>query len=162
MVPEALNDLTAEERHRVYKMMRLNVVLYADGLAEVTGAFGGLLDSSGMISVKTESTSSSTVTSRTSPRCGSGITHHKEMTDERLKALAQKRELGYAALGVMESYLESRDFFVADRYSIADIALYAYTHVAGEGGFELDRFPAVRAWLERVREQPGHVPITRD
>jgi len=84
------------------------------------------------------------------------------MKDERLKAPAQKRELGYAALGVMESYLEGRDFVVADSYSIADIALYAYTHVAGEGGFELDRFPAVRAWLERVREQPGHVPITRD
>jgi glutathione S-transferase len=83
------------------------------------------------------------------------------MTDERLKALAQKRELGYAALGVMEGYLEGRDFFVADRYSIADIALYVYTHVAGEGGFELDRFPAVRAWLERVRAQPGHVPITQ-
>jgi hypothetical protein len=162
MVPEALNHLTAEERHRVYKMMRLNVVMYADGLAEVTGAFGGLLDSLGMISVKTESTSSSTVTSRTSQRCGSGITHHIEMKDERLKAPAQKRELGYAALGVMESYLEGRDFVVADSYSIADIALYAYTHVAGEGGFELDRFPAVRAWLERVREQPGHVPITRD
>ena len=65
MVPEALDELTSEERHRVYKMMRLNVVMYADGLVEVTGAFGGLLDVSGVVSVKTESTSSSTATSPT-------------------------------------------------------------------------------------------------
>jgi glutathione S-transferase len=84
-----------------------------------------------------------------------------EMTDERLKALEQKRKLGYEALGVMEGHLRGSDFFVADRYSIADIALYAYTHVADEGGFDLGRFPAVRAWLERVRAQPGYIPITQ-
>jgi glutathione S-transferase len=56
-----------------------------------------------------------------------------QMTDERKKALEQKRQLGYAALGVMEGHLRSNDFFVANRYSIADIALYAYTHVADEG-----------------------------
>jgi glutathione S-transferase len=89
------------------------------------------------------------------------ITHDIEMTEERRLSLETKRKLGYAALGVMEGYLGDRDFFVADRYSIADIALYAYTHVAGEGGFELDLFPAVRAWLERVRAQPGHVPISQ-
>jgi glutathione S-transferase len=60
----------------------------------------------------------------------------------------------------MEDHLGSRDFFVGDAYSIADIALYAYTHVAAEGGFLLDAYPAVRAWLERVRSQPRHVPIT--
>jgi glutathione S-transferase len=89
------------------------------------------------------------------------ITHNIEMTEERRLSLETKRKLGYAALGVMEGYLGDRDFFVADRYSIADIALYAYTHVAGEGGFALDLFPAVRAWLERVRAQPGHVPISQ-
>jgi glutathione S-transferase len=89
------------------------------------------------------------------------ITHNIVMTEERRLSLETKRKLGYAALGVMEGYLGDRDFFVADRYSIADIALYAYTHVAGEGGFELDLFPAVRAWLERVRAQPGHVPISQ-
>jgi site-specific DNA recombinase len=72
MVPEALDHLTPEERHRVYKMMRLNVVMYADGLVEVTGAFGGLLDTQEAVSVETKSTSSSTATSRTSPRRGSG------------------------------------------------------------------------------------------
>ena len=87
-------------------------------------------------------------------------THHVEMTEERRLSLETKRKLGYEALGVMEGYLESNDFFVADHYSIADIALYAYTHVADEGGFELESFPAVHTWLERVASQPGHVPIT--
>ena len=64
MVPEALDGLTPEERHRVYRMMRLKVTMYADGLAEVTGAFDGLLDTRGVVSVKKESTSSSTATSR--------------------------------------------------------------------------------------------------
>jgi glutathione S-transferase len=66
---------------------------------------------------------------------------------------------GYAALDAMERHLAERTFLVGDRYSIADIALYAYTHVAHEGGFELDAYPAIRAWLERVAAQPGHVPI---
>jgi glutathione S-transferase len=60
----------------------------------------------------------------------------------------------------MERHLQSHAFLVAGRYTIADIALYAYTHVADEGGFELSRFPAIRAWLARVAEQPGHVAIT--
>lgn len=60
----------------------------------------------------------------------------------------------------MEGHLRDREFFVGERYSIADIALYAYTHVADEGGFDLGRFPSINAWLERVAAQPGHVPIT--
>lgn len=82
------------------------------------------------------------------------------MTDERRIALEGKRKLGCDALLVMERHLEDRDFFVANRYTIADIALYAYTHVAHEGGFDLGSFPAVRAWVNRVAAQPGHVPIT--
>jgi glutathione S-transferase len=89
------------------------------------------------------------------------ITHHVEMTEERRLSLETKRKLGYDALGVMEGHLADHDFFVAERYSIADIALYAYTHVADEGGFDLAGFPAIRAWLERVKSQPGHIPITR-
>jgi glutathione S-transferase len=65
-----------------------------------------------------------------------------------------------AALGVMETHLNRRPFFVGDRYSIADITLYAYTHVAEEAQLELGPFAAVRAWLARVASQPGHVPIT--
>jgi glutathione S-transferase len=89
------------------------------------------------------------------------ITHNLPMTEERRVTLEPKRRLGYAALEVMEGHLKDRDFFVGDRYTIADIALYAYTHVAPEGGFDLGRFPAVRTWLSRVAAQPGHVPITR-
>ena len=59
-------------------------------------------------------------------------------------------EQGYDALKVMESHLEGKDYFVGGQYSIADIALYAYTHVADEGGFDLAGFPSVRGWLERV------------
>ncbi len=72
----------------------------------------------------------------------------------------EKMERVYHALGVMESHLSGHAFFVADAYSIADIALYAYTHVAYEGGFDLDRFPSVAAWLERVASRPGHILIT--
>ena len=72
---------------------------------------------------------------------------------------AEKMERGYQALDVMERHLASRRFFVAERYTIADIALYAYTHVAHEGGFDLAAYPNVRAWLARVAAQPGHVPI---
>jgi glutathione S-transferase len=85
-----------------------------------------------------------------------------DMTEERWSALQTKQKLGYDALGVMEDHLTERHFFVGDHYSIADIALYAYTHVADEGGFDLDGFPAVRAWLERVSSQPGYIPITQD
>jgi glutathione S-transferase len=74
----------------------------------------------------------------------------------------QKKRLltgGYAALDAMESRLDGRDFLVGDRYSIADVSLYAYTHVAHEGGFELESYPAIRAWLDRVAAQPRHVTI---
>ena len=73
----------------------------------------------------------------------------------------ERRKRGYEALDVMEGHLGSHPFFVADRYTIADIALYAYTHVAHEGGFDLTPYPAVTSWLERVRSQPEHVPITQ-
>jgi glutathione S-transferase len=82
------------------------------------------------------------------------------VTEDRQGLLEQKMRLGYEALAVMERHLARRSFFVTDEYSIADISLYAYTHVAHEGGFDLSPFPAVRAWLERVRSQPGYVPIT--
>ena len=74
--------------------------------------------------------------------------------------LAEKRRSGHAALAVLEQGLDGRDFLVGHRYSLADIALYAYTHVAPEGGFSLDPYPAIRAWCARVAAQPGYVPIT--
>jgi glutathione S-transferase len=78
--------------------------------------------------------------------------------DERDTAV--KREGGYRALEAMERHLSGREFFVSDGPSVADLALYAYTHVADEGGFEMARFAAIGAWLERVRALPGYVPIT--
>ena len=71
-----------------------------------------------------------------------------------------RREGGRAALAAMERHLATRSFLVGEAYSVADIALYAYTHVAHEGGVDLAPYPAVRAWLGRVASQPGHVPIT--
>ncbi|MDQ8022889.1 MAG: glutathione S-transferase family protein [Moraxellaceae bacterium] len=73
------------------------------------------------------------------------------------ETLQQKMAPGYRALDVMEQQLTKEDFFAGGRYTLADIALYAYTHVAGEGGFELQRYPAIRAWLARVQAQPGYV-----
>lgn len=74
--------------------------------------------------------------------------------------LEARRLAGYAALDAMERHLSANPFLVADRYTIADIALYAYTHVANEGGFDLSEYPAIRSWLTLVAAQPRHVPIT--
>lgn len=79
--------------------------------------------------------------------------------EEYQEALQQKRQPGYAALTVMEQHLIHHNFLVANRYTIADIGLFAYTHVAHEGGFDLARFPAIQAWLERVKAQPRHISI---
>ena len=67
---------------------------------------------------------------------------------------------GNAALAVMEKHLGNRDWFAGDRYSIADIALYGYTHAAEEGGFELAHYPAVSRWLQRVSREPGYIPLS--
>jgi glutathione S-transferase len=77
--------------------------------------------------------------------------------EEELRA---KQRGGTAALLAIEGHLAERQFLVAERYTIADLVLYAYTHVAPEGGFELEPYPALRAWLARVAAQPGHVEIT--
>ncbi len=74
-------------------------------------------------------------------------------------ALTARQAAGYRALDAMEKHLTGREFFVGSRYSLADISLYAYTHVAEEGNFDLGRYPAIRAWLARVAAQPGHVTI---
>jgi glutathione S-transferase len=88
-------------------------------------------------------------------------THGVEMTEERRLSLTTKCKLGHDALGVMEGHLGRNDFFVGGRYTVADIALYAYTHVAHEGGFDLAGYPALRAWIGRVASQPGQIPITQ-
>ncbi|MDH4176960.1 MAG: glutathione S-transferase family protein [Thermoleophilia bacterium] len=79
--------------------------------------------------------------------------------EEHADLIAEKVRGGYRALDVMEGHLDGRRFLVADAYTIADITLYAYTHVAHEGGFDLAGYPAIGAWLDRVAGQSGHVPI---
>jgi glutathione S-transferase len=74
--------------------------------------------------------------------------------------LAEKRAKGFEALAVLERGLQGKQFLVADRFTLADIALYAYTHVAPEGGVSLDAYPQIRAWMARVAAQPRHAPIT--
>jgi glutathione S-transferase len=89
------------------------------------------------------------------------LTHGFEITAERKMLLEMKKKGGLEALTVMEKHLSKNDWFVGGRYSIADIALYAYTHVAEEGRFPLEPYPAIRAWLKRVAGQPKHIPITQ-
>jgi glutathione S-transferase len=84
---------------------------------------------------------------------------HPESSSFTEPELARKREGGRAALAVMEGHLAERSFFVGERYSIADIALYAYTHVADQAGFDLSEFAAVQSWLDRVRGQPDYIAI---
>jgi glutathione S-transferase len=83
---------------------------------------------------------------------------HPDRAGQRATA-DSKMDGGYRALGVMERQLATTRFFVGDQYTLADIALYAYTHVAHEGGFELAPYPAVRSWLQRVAAQPDYVSM---
>ena len=84
-----------------------------------------------------------------------------KLTEAQRALIPVKRRAGEDALGVMERLLSDLDWFANDRFTLADIALYAYTHVAEEGGgFDLGKFPAVQRWMERVASQPNHIPIT--
>jgi glutathione S-transferase len=87
------------------------------------------------------------------------ICRHFPVDHPRRAELPARLEKGHAALAVMEGHLANRQFFVNDRYCIADIALYAYTHVAPDGGLDLARYPHVREWLKRVAAQPGHIDL---
>jgi glutathione S-transferase len=79
--------------------------------------------------------------------------------DDFADRLEERTAAGHRALAAMEGHLQGREFLVGESLSLADIALYAYTHVAHEGGFDLGAYPAVRAWVDRVASVPGHVPI---
>jgi glutathione S-transferase len=82
--------------------------------------------------------------------------------DDRTSQIEANHRRGMRALAVMDAHLGRHDWFGGDRYSIADIALYAYTHVADEGGFDLAPFGNIRRWLGHVRSQPGHVLLTQE
>lgn len=87
------------------------------------------------------------------------ILRHLGRQHPRMAEMPERLAKGRAALGVMEGHLSKRAFLVAERYSIADIALYAYTHRADEADLDLTPYPAVRTWLARVASQPGHVKM---
>ena len=79
--------------------------------------------------------------------------------EEYADRLPERTAAGYRTLDVMEGHLDARRFLVGEAFTLADIALYGYTHVAPEGGFDLQPYPSVRGWLDRVAAEPGHVPI---
>jgi glutathione S-transferase len=87
------------------------------------------------------------------------IKRHLPENSPRHAELPKRLEQGRAALAVMEAHLATRSYFVAECYTIADIALYAYTHVADEGGLDLAPYSHMRSWLARVAAEPGHVPL---
>ena len=79
---------------------------------------------------------------------------------DRQKSLEEKRIAGYQALVVMEQQLSRNPFITGEEYNIADIALFAYTHVADEGGFDLKDYPAIRAWIERINGRPNFIAMS--
>ena len=81
------------------------------------------------------------------------------LSDIQKALIPSKRAAGEAALDLMDEHLTDRPYFVADRFTLADVALFAYTHVADEGGFDLARWPAVQAWIARISALPGHISI---
>ncbi len=81
------------------------------------------------------------------------------LPEERLEEYRSLHERGYKALKVMEQQLLGTAFLLGEQFSIADITLYAYTHVAHQGGFDLTQFPAIERWLERITQQPGYVAM---
>ena len=82
-----------------------------------------------------------------------------ELNELQQMQMPVKREAGEAALKLMDEHLRGRQWFVGDALSLADICLFAYTHVAGDAEFDLGRYPAVLAWIERLKKQPGFVPM---
>jgi glutathione S-transferase len=82
------------------------------------------------------------------------------LTEQQKADLPNRIARGYRALDAIEKHLAANRYFVGDRFGLADIALYAYTHVADEGGFDLARYPAIRGWIDRVAAEQRHVPIT--
>jgi glutathione S-transferase len=88
------------------------------------------------------------------------IVHYLKQAEGKKGQLEEKHRGGDAALGVMESHLSAHSYLACDRYTIADIALYAYTHVADQGGFHLENYPMIQSWLDRVASEPGHISMS--
>ncbi|TQV72248.1 glutathione S-transferase family protein [Aliikangiella marina] len=88
------------------------------------------------------------------------INKYQGLPDERKAEYESKQPGGHKALSIMDARLESHDYLVGDQYTIADISLYAYTHVAEEGGFDLSHYPAIAAWFKRIESHPNHVGMS--
>lgn len=88
-----------------------------------------------------------------------GFVGEQNLSDAQRAQIGPKRAAGDAALKLMDQHLAKRDWFVGDSITLADIALYAYSHVANAGGFEMKQYPAIGRWLDRVAAQPNYVPI---
>jgi glutathione S-transferase len=84
----------------------------------------------------------------------------QNLTEVQRMQMAGKRQAGDAALGLMDEHLRGRAWFVGEAMSLADVCLFAYTHVAGEAEFDLGKYPGVAEWIERVRAQPAFVPMS--
>jgi glutathione S-transferase len=89
-------------------------------------------------------------------------THLLKVADQRREIVAQKRDTAKAALGILDRHLAAHSFVAGERYGIADISLYAYSHLAEEAGVSLDPYPALLRWFERVKSQPNHIPATAE
>jgi glutathione S-transferase len=86
---------------------------------------------------------------------------HANLTEAQKLAIPGKRDAGEAALKLMDEHLDARDWFVGERPTLADVCLFAYTHVAHEAEFEMHRYPRVAVWLERVKAEPQYIPMSR-
>jgi glutathione S-transferase len=87
------------------------------------------------------------------------IVHYLKNPPEQAQRLSQLQQKSHAVLALMDAHLARQPFMAGDAYTVADVALYAYTHVAPQGGVMLDAYPALRDWLARVAAQPGHAPM---
>lgn len=87
------------------------------------------------------------------------INKYLGLPESRRREYESKQAGGIQALQVMEQQLQMTPYLIGSEYTVADISLYAYTHVAQEGGFDLSAFPAVSQWITRVKAQPGHVTM---
>lgn len=88
--------------------------------------------------------------------------HLRGITDQMAGRIADFQEAAYPALAKLDNWLSNRNWLVDDRYTIADIGLFGYVSLASEGGYDMDRFPSIQAWLGRVKRQPGWVPLVEE
>ena len=85
--------------------------------------------------------------------------HLRDIVDQMQGKIAELQETGYAALGSLEAWIEPRTWLANDTFSIADLGVFPYVALAHEGGYDMDRFPGIQAWLRRIEQRPGWEPL---